>query len=173
MLCISYLLRNSRLVNHKKAAWHIFLFLQISAGQIVVQFGLGQALRKKVSAAAIGEVSQYISLGTPCYKLVKAPANTNPLRNQDVWIIAFPHHECRLKFDLWLLAGFRPCLPSGHFWEFATVSFISLILINSRELLKYSLCGESTYQGYCPNAGNTDQHLETTCKVWWLWWWWW
>ena len=141
MLCISYLLRNSRLANHKKAAWHIFLFLQISAGQIVVQFRLGQALRKKskcrsdwrsfpirqsgnsflktsspsssllspsksssygfhnyhdrrryhhhhnhhitfiiiIITIIIGEeeVSQYISLGTPCYKLVKAPANTS------------------------------------------------------------------------------------------------
>ena len=23
----------------------------------------------------------------------------------------------------------------------------------------------NTYQGYCPNAGNTDQHPETSCKV--------
>ena len=23
----------------------------------------------------------------------------------------------------------------------------------------------NTYQGYCPNEGNTDQHLETSCKV--------
>ena len=24
----------------------------------------------------------------------------------------------------------------------------------------------NTYQGYCLNAGNTDQHPETSCKVW-------